>query len=138
MITDFFVSIGNRFSKAFLEENRWQLYLEGLGNTIMIAVVAAVIGVTVGVLFAMVSYINKKTGGLKVLTNIIKLYVTVVRGTPVVLQMMLMYFVIFSSWDNAILIGGITFGLNSGAYVSEIARAGFESVDSFVRRKICS
>ena len=129
MITDFFVSIGNRFSKAFLEENRWQLYLEGLGNTIMIAVVAAVIGVTVGVLFAMVSYINKKTGGLKVLTNIIKLYVTVVRGTPVVLQMMLMYFVIFSSWDNAILIGGITFGLNSGAYVSEIARAGFEPVD---------
>ena len=129
MITDFFVSIGNRFSKAFLEENRWQLYLEGLGNTIMIAVVAAVIGVTVGVLFAMVSYINKKTGGLKVLTNIIKLYVTVVRGTPVVLQMMLMYFVIFSSWDNAILIGGITFGLNSGAYVSEIARAAFGSVD---------
>ncbi len=129
MISDFFSSLGRRFSRAFFEEDRWRLYLEGLGTTLTIALVAAVIGVTIGVLFAMVAYINKKTGGLKVLSKVINIYITIVRGTPVVLQMMLMYFVVFSSWDNAIMIGGITFGLNSGAYVAEIARAGFESVD---------
>lgn len=129
MITDFFASIGKRFSKAFFEEDRWQLYLKGLGTTLTIALVAALIGVTIGVLFAMVAYINKKTGGLKILSKIINVYITLIRGTPVVLQMMIMYFVVLVRWDNAIMIGAITFGLNSAAYVAEIARAGFESVD---------
>lgn len=129
MITDFFASLGKRFSKAFFEEDRWKLYLEGLGTTLTIALVAALIGVTIGVLCAMVAYINKKTGGLKILSKIINVYITLIRGTPVVLQMMIMYFVVLVKWDNAIMIGAITFGLNSGAYVAEIARAGFESVD---------
>ena len=83
------------------------MYFEGLGNTIIIAIVAALIGTVIGVAFAMVNYLNKKTGKLKVLSKI----------------------VVFASWDNGIMIGAITFGINSGAYVAEIARAGFESVD---------
>ena len=123
------MSIYRKFGRAFLAENRWKLYLEGLGNTLIIALIAALIGTVIGVLFAVISYVNKKTGKLKILNTISKVYITLVRGTPVVLQLMILYFVVFSSWDNGILIGAITFGLNSGAYVAEIARAGFEAVD---------
>ena len=105
------------------------MYFEGLGNTIIIAIVAALIGTVIGVAFAMVNYLNKKTGKLKVLSKIANFYIMIVRGTPVVLQLMILYFVVFASWDNGIMIGAITFGINSGAYVAEIARAGFESVD---------
>ena len=105
------------------------MYLEGLGNTLLIALIAALIGIVIGVVMAMVNYINKKTGRLKVLSKICNFYITVVRGTPVVLQLMILYFVVFAFWDNGIMIGAITFGMNSGAYVAEIARSGFESVD---------
>lgn len=123
------MDILKRFSKAFFEQDRWKLYLEGLGNTILIALVAALIGTVIGVVLAMVNYIHKKNGRLKILSKIANLYITVIRGTPVVLQLMILYFIVFSGWDNGIMIGAITFGLNSGAYVAEIARAGFESVD---------
>jgi polar amino acid transport system permease protein/polar amino acid transport system substrate-binding protein len=129
MLADFFVSIYNRFDKAFFLQDRWKLYLEGLGNTIIIALLATLIGTTIGVAFAMIKYVNKKSGKLNVLSKIVSLYITIIRGTPVVLQLMILYFIVFSGWDNGILIGAITFGLNSGAYVAEIARAGFESVD---------
>ncbi|MGN1095899.1 MAG: amino acid ABC transporter permease [Eubacteriales bacterium] len=122
-------SLWDRFSKAFLVQDRWKMYLEGLGNTLIIAGVAAIIGITIGVIFAMINYINKKTGKLKPLSVIANIYITIIRGTPVVLQLMILYFIVFVSWDNGIMIGAITFGLNSGAYVAEIARSGFESVD---------
>ncbi|MBQ7383960.1 MAG: amino acid ABC transporter permease [Clostridia bacterium] len=105
------------------------MYLEGLGNTLLIALIATVIGTTIGVIFAMTKYINRKTGKLKILSKIADVYITIIRGTPVVLQLMILYFIVFSGWDNGIMIGAITFGINSGAYVAEIARAGFESVD---------
>ncbi len=105
------------------------MYLEGLGNTLLIALIATLIGTTIGVIFAMTKYINKKTGKLKILSKIADVYITIIRGTPVVLQLMILYFIVFSGWDNGIMIGAITFGINSGAYVAEIARAGFESVD---------
>ena len=138
---DYFMSLWKRFDKAFFVEDRWKLYLEGLGNTIMIALMAAIIGVVLGVIFALINYVNKKTGKLKPLAWISNLYITVVRGTPVVLQLMIMYFLVFVSWnfkvmigdfkllDSGLVIGSITFGLNSAAYVAEIARAGFEAVD---------
>ena len=125
----FFITIWNKFGRAFLAQNRWELYLRGLGNTLIIALLAALIGTVIGVLFAVIAYVNKKTGKLKFLKAVSQIYITLVRGTPVVLQLMILYFVVFSSWDNGILIGAITFGLNSGAYVAEIARAGFEAVD---------
>lgn len=126
---DFFLEIWNDFAKAFIVQDRWKLYLEGLGNTLIIALIAAIIGITIGVVLAMINYINKKTGKLRTATKISNVYITIVRGTPVVLQLMILYFVVFSFWDNGIMIGAITFGLNSGAYVAEIARSGFESVD---------
>ena len=123
------VSIAKRFEKAFFVDDRWKLYFEGLGNTIIIALIAALIGTVIGVFFAMVKYINKKTGKLKPLKIVADVYITIIRGTPVVLQLMILYFIVFMSWDNGLMIGAITFGINSGAYVAEIARAGFESVD---------
>ncbi len=128
-IQKFFLTIWNKFGRAFLAENRWQLYLEGLGNTLIIALLAALIGTVIGVLFAVINYVNKKTGKFKALKWISQFYITLVRGTPVVLQLMILYFIVFASWDNGIMIGAITFGLNSGAYVAEIVRAGFEAVD---------
>ncbi len=128
-IAEFFLNIYQRFDKAFFVQDRWKLYLEGLGNTLIIALMATLIGTVIGVAFAMVKYINKKSGRLAPLSKIINVYITIIRGTPVVLQLMILYFIVFSGWDNGILIGAITFGLNSSAYVAEIARSGFESVD---------
>ena len=122
-------SLWLRFEKAFFVQDRWKMYLEGLGNTLLIALVAACIGILIGVTIAMLKYINKRTGKLKVVAKVCDAYITLVRGTPVVLQLMILYFIVFAFWDNGIMIGAITFGLNSGAYVAEIARAGFESVD---------
>lgn len=140
-IQEYFFSLWNRFDKAFFVEDRWKLYIEGLGNTVLIAFMATVIGVILGIVFAGINYVNKKTGKLKPLSFISNLYITVIRGTPVVLQLMIMYFIVFVSWnfeveigefelmDSSLLIGAITFGLNSAAYVAEIVRAGFEAVD---------
>lgn len=118
-----------RFTRAFLTQDRWKMYLTGLGNTMIIAAIATLIGVVLGVIFATIVYINNKSGKLKILSKIVNIYITIVRGTPVVLQLMIMYFIVFVGWDNGIMIGAITFGLNSGAYVAEIVRAGFNSVD---------
>ena len=123
------LSVWERFRRAFIVQDRWKLYLEGLRNTLIIAGIAALIGIVLGVLCATVNYIHKKNGKLRIPSSICRLYITLVRGTPVVLQLMILYFVVFVSWKNGIMIGAITFGINSGAYVAEIARAGFESVD---------
>jgi polar amino acid transport system permease protein/polar amino acid transport system substrate-binding protein len=129
VLRDFFIKLWERFDRSFLEQDRWKMYFEGLGNTLIIALIATIIGTTIGVIFAMIKYVNKRTGRLNILNKIANVYITIIRGTPVVLQLMILYFIVFSGWDNGILIGAITFGLNSGAYVAEIARAGFESVD---------
>ena len=122
-------TIGERLYKAFIYGDRYELYFKGLGNTLLIALLATLIGVAIGVTLAMIVYVNKKTGKLKVLSLVAKTYIMIIRGTPVVLQLFIMYFVVLASSDNGILIGALTFGLNSGAYVAEIVRAGFESVD---------
>ena len=129
MLFMFSSNIGQRLYKAFIFDGRWKLFLTGLKNTIIISIIAAIIGVTIGVTCAMINYVYKKTGKLKVLSKIVNVYITIVRGTPVVLQLMILYFIVFATWDNGIMVGAITFGLNSGAYVAEIARSGFESVD---------
>ncbi|MEG1529103.1 MAG: amino acid ABC transporter permease [Clostridia bacterium] len=123
------LSFAERFNRAFLYQDRYKLYFEGLGNTLTIALMATLIGVAIGIVLAMVNYINKKTGKMKLFSAAAKLYITVIRGTPVVLQLFIMYFVVLASSTNGLLIGAVTFGLNSGAYVAEIVRAGFESVD---------
>ncbi len=122
-------TLAERFRSAFLVDNRWQLYFQGLGNTLLISLFAVTIGVFLGFIFAMIVYTHSKTGKLKVLSFLSNLYVTVIRGTPVVLQLFIMYFIVLVSVKNGIVVGAVTFGLNSAAYVAEVARAGLSSID---------
>ena len=114
------------FYKA-LAFNRWQWYLEGLGKTLLISLGAVAIGVFLGIIAALVQYLHKKYGKLKVFSKLFDLYITVFRGTPIYVQLLIMYIVIV--FLKAEWVAIITFGINSGAYVAEIIRGGLESVD---------
>ena len=137
----FFEKLRDDFVLNFIEKDRWQFLLDGLLNTIIITIVAALIGVVLGVLVAAVrtTYDTNhealaKKGGigffvLRILNAVCKIYLTVVRGTPVVVQLLIIYFVIFATVDNGLLIAMLSFGINSGAYVAEIFRGGIMSID---------
>lgn len=95
------------------------------------AIFACIIGVVIGLILALINDYNKETGKLKIANKIGNLYITVIRGTPVLLQLMIIYYVIFKSVDtNIILIGILAFGLNSGAYVSQIIKSGLISINA--------
>lgn len=95
------------------------------------AIFACIIGVVIGLILAIINDYNKETGKLKIANKIGNLYITVIRGTPVLLQLMIIYYVIFKSVDtNIILIGILAFGLNSGAYVSQIIKSGLISINA--------
>ena len=118
-------SVVDDFYKCFIREDRWKLLLGGIGVTIKIALVAALLGLVIGFLIALCNLSKKKY------LNIIgKVYTDIIRGTPSVTQLMIIYFVIFASinWPKW-LIAAIAFSINSGAYVSEIIRAGILSID---------
>ncbi len=117
------------FNKTFIVEGRYQLFLIGIKNTILIALFATIIGIIIGLMVAVIRYSAKNNKKLYLLDLICKVYVSVIRGTPVVVQLLIMYYTIFASMDNVLFIAIMTFGINSGAYVAEIARAGIESVD---------
>jgi ABC-type amino acid transport system permease subunit len=116
--------------------------MEGLGNTLLITLFAVLIGIVIGIVLAAIrsTYDKneealKKNGGvgywvIYVLNAISKLYLTIIRGTPVVVQLMIFYFVIFAWSTNGIMVATIAFGLNSGAYVAEIFRGGIMSIDN--------
>ena len=118
----------DRFRLNFIEQDRWKYMVKGLGTTLLITVVAAAIGILLGFLVAIVRSTYDKTGHLKILNAICKLYLTVIRGTPTTVQLMIVYFVIFSSVNKPLLSAFIAFGLNSGAYVAEIVRSGIMSI----------
>ena len=125
-----------RFYQAFIEGNRWQQYLEGVGITIIATAMALAIGVVLGVLVAVVrtAHDQQRPGRPKnfllgVLNLICKIYVTVIRGTPMMVQILIMGMVIFSSSRNYTMVGALTLGINSGAYVAEIIRGGLMSLD---------
>lgn len=123
-------TIVDRFYRSVIYDGRYKYILEGLGNTLMIAIGAVVIGVILGTLLAIARNYHDNTGKLKVLSKIAEIYVTVIRGTPSILQLMIIYYVIFKSVSiNIVLVGIISFGMNSAAYVAEIIRAGLNSVD---------
>jgi len=129
-IWGFFVSIWDSFYSSIIYDNRYKYILEGLFNTITIAFFAVIIGVVIGIAIALIRNYYDKTNKLKLLNSISKLYVNIIRGTPVILQLMIIYYVIFKSVDiNIVLVGILAFGINSGAYVSEIIRAGINSID---------
>lgn len=118
----------------FIKDDRWKYLTTGLQNTIIIAFFAVLIGVAIGFLIAMVRTTYDKTArpkwGLKILNFLAKLYLTVIRGTPALIQLMIIYYVVFASIDvNKTLVASVAFGLNSGAYVAEIFRSGIMSID---------
>lgn len=117
------------FQKVLTKDNI-ELYIGGLKNTLLISAIALVVGAVVGVILAMINYLSKKTGKFKFFSVLANIYITIIRGTPVVLQLLFVYFVIFISTPvPKPIAGALAFGLNSSAYVAEIIRAGFESVD---------
>ncbi len=124
-----FDKIISAFVKTFIVEDRYKLFLEGFGNTILISVFATLIGVLIGAIVAIIRVFNKQTGKLKILSKICEVYTTVIRGTPVLVQLLITYNIIFVWSRQAVLIGILGFGLNSGAYVAEIIRGGINAVD---------
>ena len=125
-----------RFYQAFIEADRWQSYLEGVGVTLLVTAIALTIGVVLGVLVAMIrtAHDQQRPGRprnflLGVVNFICKIYVTVIRGTPMMVQILIMGLVVFASSRNFTMVGALTLGINSGAYVSEIIRGGLMSLD---------
>lgn len=119
------------FILNFIEDNRWKYIVDGLKVTLLVTVFAVLIGVLLGFLIAIVRTTHDKTGKLKILNAVCKVYLTVIRGTPVVVQLMIIYFIIFGSVDiSKVVVAVIAFGINSGAYVAEIFRSGIMSIDN--------
>ena len=117
------------FYYSVIYDNRYKFILEGLLNTCIIAILAVIIGTIIGIIIAIIRNYHDSTNRLPILNCIAKTYVTVIRGTPSILQLMIIYYIIFKSVDvNIVLVGVLAFGINSGAYVSEIIRAGINSV----------
>ena len=129
---DFFV----KFYQAFLYSDRWQQYIKGVGTTLLVTAIALVLGVVLGAIVAMVrvGYAQQKPHHRNPILGIFnaaaQVYVTVIRGTPVVVQLMIIYYIIFASSRNGIAIAMLAFGINSGAYVAEIVRGGIMSIDA--------
>lgn len=125
----FLLKIGDSFYQSVIYDNRYKFIIEGLFNTVVIALFAVIIGIIIGVVVALIRNYHEQTGKLKFGNILAKIYVSVIRGTPVILQLMIIYYVIFKSVNiNIIFVGILAFGINSGAYVSEIIRAGINSI----------
>ena len=123
-------SFQERFYLNFIADDRWKYLVNGLKVTLTITFFALIIGVVLGFLVSIVRSTYDKTGKLKILNLICKVYLTVIRGTPVVVQLLIIYFIIFGSVDiNKTLVAVMAFGFNSGAYVAEIFRSGIMSID---------
>ncbi len=136
------VSLKDDFVLNFVDEGRWKWLVEGLGHTLLITLVALLIGLVIGIVIAAVrsTYdknresmeMHKSIGYyvLKFFNGVCHVYLTVIRGTPVVVQLLIMYFIIFASSRNSLMVAMIAFGINSGAYVAEILRGGIMSIDN--------
>ncbi|WP_407382467.1 amino acid ABC transporter permease [Ruminococcus sp.] len=139
--SSWFDDIKAQFKLNFIDKDRWKSLLGGLGNTLRITLYAALLGVAIGIVIAAIrtTYDNNRENmkhsrsiGYYVLgffNAISKIYLTVIRGTPVVVQLLIIYFIIFATSNNDIMIASLAFGINSGAYVAEILRGGIMSID---------
>ena len=121
-----------KFIHNFITDDRWKYLWDGLGTTLKVTLFALIAGLVLGFLVAVVRSTYDKTGRFKIANAICKIYLTVIRGTPVLVQLLIIYFVIFASSRNIdkSLVAVIAFGVNSGAYVAEIFRAGIMSIDN--------
>ena len=119
-----------KFYDSVIYDGRYKYIFEGLFNTLIIALFASLIGVFIGIFIAIIRHNHDTNGKLKILNKVVTWYVNVIRGTPVLLQLMIIYYVIFKSTSvNIIFVGMLAFGINSAAYVAEIIRAGLNSVE---------
>ena len=125
-------SLQERFYTNFIEYSRWHYIADGLKFTLVVTFCAVIIGVVLGFLLAIVRSTYDKTGRMKILNALCQAYITVIRGTPVVVQLLIIYFVIFGSARDISkeLVAILAFGMNSSAYVAEIFRSGIMSVDN--------
>ena len=124
-----------KFYKAWFYEDRWTMYFDGLVTTVQVTIMALIIGVILGVVVALIrtAHDQQRPGHrnpfLGLVNFVCKVYVTIIRGTPMMVQLLIMGLVIFASNRNKTLIGALSLGINSGAYVAEIIRGGLMSLD---------
>lgn len=123
------MTLSERFIAAFITGDRWKQYLAGLGITLEVAIFAGILGIIIGTVVALMKLSTTEDGRPTVLNYIATVYVDIIRGTPSVLQLLIMWFIIMASSNNGILVASLSFGINSGAYVSEIVRGGILAVD---------
>lgn len=139
-IQNFYMVFKDKFVQNLVDEGRWKLLIRGLGTTLQVTFFAVLIGIVIGFIIAIIRSTYDRTkeerkgfsiGNVlfSLLNGICKLYLTVIRGTPVLIQLMIIYFVVFASMNNKVLAAVLAFGLNSAAYVAEIVRSGIMSVD---------
>lgn len=136
---EWILKLARDFNTAFITDNRWKYLLEGIQNTLILTFFALILGVVLGVVIAAIrttydkqySQMNKGIGKflLCIFNAISKVYLTVIRGTPAMVQILIIFFIIMASSNNKMLCGIIAFGINSGAYVAEIIRGGIMSID---------
>ena len=138
-MSEFFQTLQADFIKCFITKDRWKLIWDGLGSTLQITLFACLMGIAIGLVVAVIRSTYDKNGKemrngaakalLSVVNWICNVYLTVIRGTPVVVQLMIMYYIVFASSRNSVMIAVVAFGINSGAYVAEIFRSGIMSID---------
>ncbi|MBQ5317828.1 MAG: amino acid ABC transporter permease [Oscillospiraceae bacterium] len=129
-MTEWFKELADRFYNNFIKEDRWQYITNGLWVTIQITVFSVLVGILIGFIVAIVRSTHDKTGKMKIANFICRIYLTVIRGTPIMVQLLIIYYGIFASVNiNKMIVAVIGFGINSGAYVAEIVRAGIMSID---------
>ncbi len=138
-MSEWFLDLKDEFILNFIAEDRWKYLTDGLLVTLEVTLFALIIGVVLGTLVAIIRSTHDKNiedmpkgfgkACLKLFNGISNLYLTVIRGTPVTVQLMITYYIIFAASNNKVLIAILAFGINSGAYVAEIVRAGIMSID---------
>ena len=128
-IGQFFTNWGAKLASTFLEDDRYMMLVDGLRNTAIITLGALCIGIVIGALVAIIKYCGEGSPAMKPLCVLCDIYTTVIRGIPVVVVLLIFYFVIMQS-ANGITVGIVTFGINSGAYMAELMRSGIGAVDA--------
>ena len=131
-MADWWQDLIDKFTIAFVDHNRWKFITQGLANTLIITFFAVIMGIVIGFIVSVIRVTHDKTGKLKVGNAICQVYLAVIRGTPVMVQIMIIYFVIFAAASTSykIPLAILAFGINSGAYVAEIFRGGINAIDA--------
>lgn len=126
---DFIQNFITQFHDDFLVDDRYMYLVRGFGNTMLITLLSAIVGILLGFVVAIIRATHDKHGTFKILNAVCKVYLTIWRGTPTMVQLLIMYYIILVSFSSKIFVAVVAFGLNSAAYVAEIVRSGIMAVD---------